>query len=168
VVSPADHDDFFIDQFVTGTSLASPVALNPRTEYRFKVRAINDAGIGPWADSMYFTPFCGGVASMITAPLGCITTQTPVFTWLPVPPAIQYWLLVADSPDFSAPTTTRYIDVHLTGTSQPTPPGVSFAPNRPYYAKVKTILDPTSTTAAAWSPTVSFTPFCNPAPAPGP
>src|SRR6185295_7402708 len=160
VVSPADHDDFFIDEFVTGTSLVSPVALNPQFPYRVKVRAVNDAGPGPWSEIVYFTTFCNGVMSTITAPVGCTPTQTPTFTWEAVPPSIQYWLVVGDSPDFSAPTTTRFIDVHTTATSLATPPGVSFAANTTYYTKVKTILDPTSTTAAAWSTTVPFTPLC--------
>jgi hypothetical protein len=165
VVSPADHDDFFIDQFPTTTSLVSPVALNPRVEYRFKVRAVNDAGAGPWSPIMYFTPFCGGVASMITSPLGCTATTVPVFTWLPVAPARDYWLIVANSNDFSAPTTTWYVNVH-TGTSTSYAPGIAFAAGRTYYARVKSILDPTSTTAAAWSPTVAFTPGCVAPPSP--
>jgi phosphatidylserine/phosphatidylglycerophosphate/cardiolipin synthase-like enzyme len=167
VVSPADRDDFFIDQFVTGPSLISPVALNPRIQYRFKVRAVNDAGIGPWSDSVYFTPFCGGVASLITAPLGCIESQTPTFTWQHVGAAIEYWLVVADTNDFNNPAAVWSIDAHLTGTSLATPAGVSFQRGKTYYAKVKTLLDPSSTTAAAWSPTVSFTPFC-PLPPPPP
>src|SRR2546421_349680 len=48
VVSPADHDDFFIDLFVTGTSLVSPVPLDANKLYRFKVRGVNDGGEGAW------------------------------------------------------------------------------------------------------------------------
>jgi endogenous inhibitor of DNA gyrase (YacG/DUF329 family) len=131
------------------------------------VRAINDAGIGPWSEIVTFMPFCSGVASMITAPLGCIESQTPTFTWLPVSAAVSYWLLVANSNDFSNPATVRYIDILAPAgtTSYAPPPGVSFARGQTYFAKVKTLLDPTSTTAAAWSPTISFTPFCTtPAP----
>lgn len=160
VVTPSDRDDFFIDRHVTGTSLVSPVALPPRVQYRFKVRAINDAGIGPWSNGMEFTPFCGGVATTISAPLGC-STQTPTFSWAPVAPAIEYWLLVSDNIDFSAPGTTWFINHHLTDTSYA--PGISFAPGQ-YYAKVKTLLDPSSTTAAAWSAAVSFTTSCPPPP----
>jgi len=159
VVSPADHDDFFIDQFPTGTSLVSPVDLAVNVAYRFKVRAINDAGIGPWSDSMYFTPYCGGVATNVTAPLGCTATTTPTFTWLPAPQALDYWLLVANSPDFSAPTTTWYVNASTTGTSYS--PGVTFVPNMTYYTKVKTHVAPGSV-AGSWSPTVSFVPGCIP------
>jgi PKD repeat protein len=81
---------------------------------------------------------------------------------MPVPPAVEYWLLVGDSADFGAPTTTWQINQHLTATSLATPAGVSFAAGKTYYAKVKTILDPNSTTTSVWSPTVSFVPGCVP------
>jgi hypothetical protein len=158
VVTPASEDNFFVDQHVTGTSLASPVALNPRIQYRFKVRAINDAGLGPWSNSMQFTPFCGGVATTISTPLGC-SLPTPTFSWTPVAPAIGYWLLVSNNADFSAPGATWFVNHQLTGTSYS--PGIAFAPGR-YYVKVKTLLDPSSTTAAAWSATVLFDTSCLP------
>jgi hypothetical protein len=137
------------------------VAITPQVQHRFKVRSINDAGIGPWsADSMYFTTFCNGVASAISEPQGCVPTQTPTFRWTSIPAAVSYWLVVADAADMSAPTTRWLIDANTTATSYATPSGVVFEPQRTYYAKVKSILDPTSTTAAAWSPTIAFTPLC--------
>jgi hypothetical protein len=75
-----------------------------------------------------------------------------------VPGINHYWLIVSNSPDFSAPTTTWYVNVHLSGTSYA--PGIAFAPYVTYYAKVKSIPDPGSTTNAAWSQTISFTPLC--------
>jgi hypothetical protein len=57
------------------------------------------------------------------------------------------------------------VRVH-TGTSTSYAPGIAFAAGRTYYAKVKSILDPSSTTAAAWSPTVAFTPGCVAPPSP--
>ena len=162
VVSPSSHDDFFIDQTTSETALVSPVAIDPQVPHRFKVQAINDAGFGPWADSMPFTTFCNGVAPTIREPRGCISTQQPVFTWDSIPAAVEYWLLVGDSPDFSSPATSRLIDVHLPGTSFATPADVVFTPRQRYFATVKAILDPMSTTAAAWSQTVAFTPLCVP------
>ena len=156
-VTRADVENFFVnDANVTATSYGLGADLVTGVQYRWKVRACNNAGCGPWSPSMYFKPFCGP-ASTITAPLGCTATQTPAFTWVPVSGAVDYWLLVGNSPDFSAPTTTRYVDVHMTATSYA--PGIAFAPSTTYYAKVKSTVTPGSTTGG-WSPTVSFTPLC--------
>src|SRR6266542_4219471 len=76
------------------------------------IRPRTDAGVGPWSDYFLFTPYCGGVATTITAPLGCTATTTPTFTWLPVAHTQTYWLVVADSNDFSASTTTWFVNLN--------------------------------------------------------
>lgn len=157
-VTRADIENFFVNQpglLATTYNLTSD--LIPGVQYRWKVKACNNMGCGAWAASVFFKTFCSGVGSTITAPLGCITTQTPTFVWNPVPGAYDYWLLVSNSPDFSAPTTTWYVNVHTPATSHY--PGIVFSPNTTYYAKVKTLVAPNST-AGGWSATISFRPLC--------
>jgi hypothetical protein len=157
-VTPADHDDFFVNQpGVKGTSYNLASDLQIGLQYRWKLKACNNMGCGLWAPSMYFKPFCSGASTTITAPLGCITTQTPTFRWLPIAGAYDYWLLVANSNDFSAPTTTWFVNVSTTATSYTS--GYVFAANATYYAKVKTHVAPGSV-GGGWSPTISFTPLC--------
>ena len=157
-VTTAGVDNFFVNQpGVRGTMYNLTSDLLVGVQYRWKVKACNNLGCGGWAPSVFFKTFCSGVQATITAPLGCIATQTPTFVWTPVPGAVDYWLLVANSPDFSAPTTTWYVNASTTATSYY--PGVVFSPNTTYYAKVKTHVAPGST-AGGWSATISFTPLC--------
>ena len=91
----------------------------------------------------------------MTSPLGCTATQVPAFQWTPTAGSTSYWLLVGSSPDFSASTTVRYVDINTTATSYA--PGIAFSPGVTYYAKVKAL----GGSLVGWSTTTSFTPLCN-------
>ncbi len=141
--------------YVGATSFFMPSGfLQAGQQYYWKVKSRNNAGDSGYSPIQYFTPFCGSNLTTIVAPLGGVSTAIPTFQWTPVAGAIEYWLLVGNSPDFSNPSTVTWIDQHLTGTSLLSP--VAFPPGATFYVKVKTIFDPGSTTAGGWSPTVSF------------
>jgi hypothetical protein len=158
-VTPASADNFFVNQpGVKGTSYNLSSDLQVGVQYRWKVKACNNVGCGNWASSMYFKPFCSPVGTTITAPLGCIATQTPTFTWTPVQGAVDYWLLVAPSPDFSG--SPWLVNASLSASTTSYAPSYVFSPNTTYYAKIKTHVAPNST-AGGWSATISFTPLCS-------
>jgi len=157
-VTRADIENFFVNQpGVPGTTYDLSSDLLVSVQYRWKVKACNNVGCGGWAPSMFFKTFCSGVGTTITAPLGCIATQTPTFTWLPVSGAVDYWLLVAASPDFSA--NPWLVNVTLPPSTTSYAPGYVFSPNTTYYAKIKTHVAAGST-AGGWSATIAFTPLC--------
>jgi hypothetical protein len=157
-VTTAGVDNFFVNQpGVIGTTYNLTADLQVGVQYRWKLKGCNNVGCGTWAPSMYFKTYCSGVGTTITAPLGCIATQTPTFTWIPVSAAVDYWLLVAPTPDFSAGPILVNVTVPATVTSYA--PGYVFTPSTTYYAKIKTHVQAGST-AGGYSATISFTPLC--------
>jgi hypothetical protein len=153
-VTRADDDAFFVNApNVASTAYGLTSDLAAGVLYRWKVRACNNIGCGPWSPSMFFKPMCSPLPNM-TSPLGCIGSQVPVFQWTASPGATSYWLLVGSSPDFSATTTTRYVDVNTGATSYA--PGIAFSSAATYYAKVKSL----GGNHVGWSTTIAFRPLC--------
>jgi hypothetical protein len=74
------------------------IALLAGTQYRWKVRARNGAGYGPWSIYRIFTPAAGlpGVATLIS-PTGPQPNLFPTYRWNKVAAATRYYLTVRNA-----------------------------------------------------------------------
>ena len=111
---PADEPLLFYEA-IPATSFTLPFALQSERRYRWKVKAQNCAGSGPFSNMMFFTLSSDcrppEVAPVVTAPVGCVDAVRPTFSWSAVPRATSYRIVVspADHDDF-------FIDQFVTGT----------------------------------------------------
>lgn len=156
-VTRADVENFFINQpGVAATSFGYPSGtpdLLPGVQYRWKVKACNNLGCGPWTASTYFTPFCPPAAPQLTAPIGSISSRRPTFTWNAVAAATNYYLAVtrADVESFfiNAPG--------IAATSYAYPSSLAdLLPGVQYRWKVKAC---NNAGCGAWSASANFTPL---------
>jgi hypothetical protein len=79
-----------------GTCSVTPTtALVSGASYSWWIQTWNSAGYGLWSDSMSFTPFLLGKATLVS-PTGNIGTSTPTYTWDEVSGATWYYLWIND------------------------------------------------------------------------
>jgi len=96
VVIHVARDWIAFNATTSGLSYTPPTDLLGGQEYRFKVRAVNSAGGGPWSDSVYFHVLCDFDGPyLLSAGPGCLDTLRPTFTWGAVPGARDYRIVVA-------------------------------------------------------------------------
>jgi hypothetical protein len=83
----------------TGTCAVTPTVALAAGACQWWIQTWNDAGYGPWSDTMSFVVPGGnppGKATLIS-PTGNIPSTSPIYSWEAVPAATWYLLRVADS-----------------------------------------------------------------------
>ncbi len=130
------------------TSYTTPSALNSSHSYRWKVRAKNADGWGPWSSFTHFN-FAGGPPDPpdLIGPQGQISDTTPLFQWNGVSGAMAYQIALYDN------TARSYVFLtgQVAGSSYVSP--VALNPGHTYRWKAR------SYNASGWGSWGSFTGF---------
>jgi predicted phage tail protein len=156
--------DGIVESVITSTVWSPEVPLNYSTQYYWRVRASNTAGVGDWSATRLFTvendpnppPAIPGIVTLLSPTNGDVgVTVMPVLSWNASPGAVSYQIELSVSSGFGESTlsfSTTELEKHVTST---------LAFETIYYWRVRAINE---TGEGSWSSVRIFTTQANPVP----